>query len=38
VKDAVLGDCAAITLARLRGETFFEPAWRERLAPLVPYR
>lgn len=38
VRDAVLGDCAAITLARLRGETFFERSWRERLAPAVPYR
>jgi HEAT repeat protein len=38
IRDALLGDCAAITLAHLRGETFFEPSWRERLAPAVPYR
>lgn len=38
VRDAALGDDAAIVLAKMRKETFFEPAWRERLAPAVPYR
>jgi HEAT repeat protein len=38
VKDAALGDDAAVALARIHNETFFEPAWRQRLAPAAPYR
>ncbi|HZV02245.1 MAG TPA: HEAT repeat domain-containing protein [Planctomycetota bacterium] len=38
VKDPALGDDAAVALARMRNETFFEPTWRERLAPAAPYR
>ncbi|MEZ0229847.1 MAG: HEAT repeat domain-containing protein, partial [Planctomycetota bacterium] len=38
VNDPALGDDACVVLARMRKESFFEPAWRERLAPAVPYR
>ena len=38
VRDPALGDEAAVALAKMRKESFFEPAWRERLAPAVPYR
>lgn len=37
VKDPVAGDDAALALARIRGERFFEPQWRAILAPPVPF-
>jgi hypothetical protein len=38
VRDQAVGDDAALALARLRNETFFELSWRAVLAPPATYR
>ncbi|MBI3724403.1 HEAT repeat domain-containing protein, partial [bacterium] len=38
IRDPKVGDDAALALARIRGETFFESQWRALLAPAVPFR
>ena len=38
LRDPAVGDDAALALARIRGETFFEASWRALLAPAIPYR
>jgi HEAT repeat protein len=37
VKDPIVGDDAALAIAQIRHETFFEPRWRALFAPAVPF-